>query len=68
MSHTLPAPAHVMVVEDEPRLATLLTDYLRASGQTTELLHRGDDVLPSVQQRAPDLMPLDLRLRLAATA
>lgn len=52
----------VLVVEDEPRLARLVADYLRAAGMEVALLERGDAVLPAVRTRMPDLIVLDLML------
>ncbi len=60
MSHT--GPPYVLVVEDEPRLAQLVADYLRASGMEAATLDHGDAVLPSVRSRMPDLLVLDLML------
>ncbi len=54
--------AYVLIVEDEPKLAKLLEDYLRASGFETAGLADGREVLPSVKQRRPDLILLDLML------
>ena len=54
--------AHILVVEDEPKLAALLRDYLLAAGHTVECLANGLQVIPSVQAREPDLILLDLML------
>ena len=56
------APAQVLVVEDEPRLARLLADYLHAAGLRAAVLHDGLAVLPMVRERMPDLIVLDLML------
>ena len=55
-------PRRIMIVEDEPKLASLLHDYLVAAGYMT--LHHADglDVVESVQRAPPDLMLLDLML------
>lgn len=55
-------PPHVLVVEDEPRLAALVADYLKAAGMDTTTLDRGDTVEAAVRQRMPDLVVLDLML------
>ena len=34
--------SHVLVVEDEPKLAAALRDYLLAAGFHVSVLHRGD--------------------------
>jgi two-component system response regulator BaeR len=55
-------PTYILIVEDEPKLAKLLEDYLRASGFETSGVVDGRDVLPSVKARRPDLILLDLML------
>jgi two-component system response regulator BaeR len=55
-------PARVLVVEDEPRLAALLADYLRADGHEAECVADGRDVLPAWLARRHDLILLDLML------
>jgi two-component system response regulator BaeR len=55
-------PPYVLVVEDEPRLARLVADYLRASAMEAAVLDHGDAVLPAVHARMPDLIVLDLML------
>ncbi|MDT7838046.1 response regulator [Aquabacterium sp. OR-4] len=52
----------ILVVEDEPRLAQLVADYLRAAQMQAEVLHDGLAVLPAVRARPPDLIVLDLML------
>jgi two-component system response regulator BaeR len=59
---TTPASAHILIVEDEPRMAALLADYLKASGYTSQWLADGRDVVPAVKARRPDLVLLDLML------
>lgn len=54
--------AQVLVVEDEPKLAALLRDYLLAAGYRVTCLDNGLDVLPAVRAAAPDLILLDLML------
>jgi two-component system, OmpR family, response regulator BaeR len=55
-------PAEILVVEDEPKLAALLVDYLHAAGFTARVLANGLDVVPSVRERPPALILLDLML------
>lgn len=56
-------PRYVLVVEDEPKIARLLEDYLQAHGGfRTRALHRGDEVLASCREDPPDLILLDLML------
>ncbi len=52
----------ILVVEDEPKLAQLMIDYLQASNYRTYHIADGNDVLSYVQQTPPDLMLLDLML------
>lgn len=58
----VPAQRTVLVVEDEPKLARLLTDYLAAEGFGQHWLDNGLAVLPWVRQHRPDLILLDLML------
>ena len=52
----------VLIVEDEPKLATLMQDYLVAAGYPTLCLDNGLQVVPTVRARAPRLILLDLML------
>jgi len=54
--------AHILIVEDEPKLARLLADYLENSGYTTTWLDNGNDVIPALHQTPFDLVVLDLML------
>ena len=51
-----------MIVEDEPKLAALLADYLSNAGYATTVLDNGLAVVPAVRVAAPDLILLDLML------
>ena len=53
---------HVLIVEDEVKLANLLKDYLDRNGFKSTLLHNGDEVLPWLEHNHPDLVLLDLML------
>ncbi len=55
-------PADILIVEDEPRLARLVSDYLCASGHRTRIVDHGLAVMPAVQARMPDVIVLDLML------
>jgi two-component system response regulator BaeR len=57
-----PGPARVLVVEDEPKLAALLADYLRAAGHEVECVGDGRDGLRAWTERRHDLVLLDLML------
>jgi two-component system, OmpR family, response regulator BaeR len=52
----------ILVVEDEPRLAALLADYLRQAGYDPHCLDNGIDVAPAVREKVPELVLLDLML------
>jgi two-component system response regulator BaeR len=52
----------ILIVEDEPKLASLVADYLRASGFEPFLLANGTEVVPWVREYKPDLILLDLML------
>ena len=52
----------VLVVEDEPKLAELLRDYLVREGYAATVLDRGDAVEPWVKANPVDLVLLDLML------
>jgi two-component system response regulator BaeR len=52
----------LLIVEDEPKLARLLSNYLLQAGYEPECLENGLDVLPHVQQKMPALILLDLML------
>ncbi len=57
-----PQPAHILVVEDEPKMAALLMDYLHAAGHRADWLADGRGVSAFVQARHPDLVLLDVML------
>lgn len=52
----------ILLVEDEPKLAALVGDYLRASNYSVEHLAEGLAVIPSIRQQPFDLVLLDLML------
>lgn len=52
----------ILVVEDEPKLASLLADYLKASSFEPHCLENGMDVVPWVRRHRPELILLDLML------
>ncbi len=41
----------VLIVEDEPKIARLVADYLEGSGYATHHLDHGDTVLPGSSPR-----------------
>jgi two-component system response regulator BaeR len=52
----------ILVVEDEPKLARLLADYLRAAGFDPVIVERGDTVLAAIAEHRPVLVLLDINL------
>lgn len=52
----------VLIVEDEAKLADLLTDYLRAAGFSTHWIADGSEVVPWVKKSRPDIALLDIML------
>ena len=56
------AAPYVLIVEDEPKLAKLLRDYLGASGFETRSIGDGLEVAAAIAERRPDLILLDLML------
>jgi two-component system response regulator BaeR len=52
----------VLVVEDDPRIASLLLDYLRVEGFEARSLADGQRALAEVERAAPDLLILDVNL------
>jgi len=57
-----PGPARILVVEDEPKLAALLADYLRAAGHEPDTVADGREVLARWEAGQHDLILLDLML------
>jgi two-component system response regulator BaeR len=54
--------ARVMIVEDEPELAALVADYIRAAGFEPLVYGDGAQALAAVRRQAPDVLILDLML------
>ena len=54
--------SRILIVEDEPKLAALEADYLKAAGFETHVIGDGRQVVDWVRAHAPDLMLLDLML------
>ena len=52
----------VLVVEDEPKIAALLAEYLEAAHYSVHVLHEGSGVVEYVREHAPALVVLDLML------
>jgi len=57
------AERRILIVEDEPKIAALLADYLETLGSfATHGVNRGDLVLEAFQDQKPDLVLLDLMI------
>ena len=52
----------ILIVEDEPKIAALMADYLERDGFRTETIHNGIDAVESVRAGPPALVLLDLML------
>jgi len=52
----------ILIVEDEPKLAELVADYLKAAGFEAHCIANGLDAVPWVKANHPDLIVLDLML------
>lgn len=56
------AEEHILVVEDELKIAELLKDYLNKEGFKVSCVSHGDEVVEKMKSMAPALMLLDLML------
>jgi two-component system response regulator BaeR len=54
--------SHILIVEDEIKLASLLADYFIDAGFRTMLLHDGREVAPWLMEHTADVMLLDIML------
>ena len=52
----------ILIVEDEPKLAQLLADYLAYDGFESHIIADGDNVISWVKHYAPDLILVDIML------
>lgn len=53
---------HVLIVEDETKIASLLNDYLAQSGFETAVIHDGSEVEDWLENNSTSIMLLDLML------
>lgn len=56
------ASEHILVVEDEPKIAGLLREYLEKAEFKVTCLDRGDHVVANVKNNSPSLILLDIML------
>lgn len=54
--------AHILIAEDEPKIAALVADYLRLAGYRSTTVGEGDHVLDAIAAQTPDLLLLDVML------
>ncbi|MEN6488077.1 MAG: response regulator [Smithella sp.] len=52
----------ILIVEDEPKLAALLADYLKVAGFMVSILSEGTQVVAWVRENKPGLIILDIML------
>ena len=55
-------PLKILVIEDEPKIAQLLVDYLQRDGFQVSVLSEGTHAVETIRERAPDFLILDLML------
>ena len=53
---------HILIVEDEQKLAALLKEYFEKAGYRATIAGRGDQAVAQARKSAPDLMLLDIML------
>jgi len=53
---------HILIVEDEEKIASLLSDYLKADGFRTSTQSNGDRVIAQIKKDPSDLILLDIML------
>lgn len=54
--------ASLLIVEDEPKIARLMADYLTSNSFDTTIIDNGDQVMPWLSQHSPALVLLDVML------
>ena len=54
--------SRILVAEDDPDIASLLTHYLQRAGFEADMVSSGRDVQPRMRKAPPDLLLLDLML------
>lgn len=53
---------HILIIEDEAKIAAILKEYLEKSGYRASISGRGDQAVALVRKHAPDMMLLDIML------
>jgi PAS domain S-box-containing protein len=57
-----PVPAKVLIIEDDPDIATLIQLHLSRDGRGVLIARRGDEAIEMAQRERPDLITLDIML------
>ncbi|MEM5496164.1 response regulator [Paraglaciecola mesophila] len=52
----------ILIVEDEPKIAQILVDFLTIEGFATQVIHSGDEAEDAIRTKTPDCVILDLML------
>ena len=58
----IPPSGRILVVDDDPQIVKLITDYFTAEGYTVEAALHGADALMAVAQHRPDVVRLDVMM------
>ena len=53
---------HILIIEDEPKLSALLSDYLLAAGFRASILDNGNVAADWIREQSPDAILLDINL------
>jgi two-component system response regulator BaeR len=53
---------HILIIEDEEKIASLLCDYLKEAGFRTSVQNHGDRVIAQIKKDPSDLILLDIML------
>jgi len=53
---------HILIIEDEEKIASLLCDYLKQAGFRTSTQNNGNRVIAQIKRDLPDLILLDIML------
>lgn len=53
---------HILIVEDEPQMASIIADYLAQAGMSSQILTDGTDAVETILEISPDLVVLDVML------
>ncbi len=54
--------AHILIIEDEPKLSALMSDYLIAGGFSASILESGDTATEWIREHTPAAILLDINL------